>query len=66
MTTDDLRERITIDPAVCHGQPCIRGTRVLVAVVRDALGAGLTTREVLEHYPTLGAEDVRAAAAYRP
>ena len=66
MTTDDLRERITTDPAVCHGRPCIRGTRVLVAVVRDALAAGVTTRELLEHYPTLEPEDVRAAAAYRP
>ncbi|MGH3804250.1 MAG: DUF433 domain-containing protein [Pseudonocardiaceae bacterium] len=64
MTTDALLERITIDPTVCHGQPCIRGTRVLVTVVLDALAAGLGSAEIVEHHPSLSAEDVRAAAAY--
>lgn len=64
MTQDQLLERVHIDPAICHGQPCIRGTRVLVVGVLDALAAGLTTPEIIEQYPTLVAEDVRAAAAY--
>lgn len=61
--TDDPLERISVDPAVCHGQPCVRGTRVLVTVVLDALAAGLDTDEILGHSPTLTAEGVRAAAA---
>lgn len=64
MTTDQLLERITIDGAVCHGQPCIRGTRVLVTVILDALAAGLTPQQITEHYPTIDVDDVRAAAAY--
>ena len=42
----DWRERITVDPAVCHGQACIKGTRVMVAVVLDNLAAGLDTDEI--------------------
>lgn len=61
--TDDPLERISVDPAVCHGQPCVRGTRVLVTVVLDALAAGHDTDEILGHSPTLTAEGVRAAAA---
>jgi uncharacterized protein (DUF433 family) len=64
MTNEQLLERVTIDSAVCHGQPCIRGTRVLVTVVLDALAAGLSAAEIVEHYPTLTVDDVRAAAAY--
>lgn len=64
MTTDELLQRITVDPNVCHGQPCIRGTRVLVTVVLDALAAGLTPAEVVQHYPSITVDDVRAAAAY--
>ena len=61
--TDDPLELISVDPAVCHGQPCVRGTRVLVTVVLDALAAGHDTDEILGHSPTLTAEGVRAAAA---
>ena len=64
VASEQLLERITIDPAVCHGQPCIKGTRVLVTVVLDALAAGLGPGEIVTHYPTLTTEDVRAAAAY--
>lgn len=64
MTNEQLLERVTIDAAVCHGQPCIRGTRVLVTVVLDALAAGMSAAEIVEHYPTLTVDDVRAAAAY--
>lgn len=64
MTNEQLLERVTIDAAVCRGQPCIRGTRVLVTVVLDALAAGMSAAEIVEHYLTLTIDDVRAAAAY--
>lgn len=60
----DWRERITVDPDVCHGQSCIKGTRVMVAVVLDNLAAGVQTDEILRSYPSLKAEDVQAALAY--
>lgn len=58
------RERITVDPAVCHGQACIKGTRIMVAVVLDNLAAGVQTDELLKSYPTLSTEDVQAALEY--
>lgn len=64
MTSAELLERISIDSAVCHGQPCIRGTRVLVTVLLDALAGGMTPAEIVKHYPSVVEEDVRAAAAY--
>ena len=60
----DWRDRVTVDPAVCHGQACIKGTRIMVAVVLDNLAAGLGTDEILRSYPPLTVEDVRAAMAY--
>ena len=60
----DWRERISIDPAVCHGQACIKGTRIAVAVVLDDLAAGLSADEIGASYPPLRVEDVRAATAY--
>ena len=58
------REYITVDPQVCHGKACIKGTRVLVSVVLDNLAAGLTVEEVTQSYPSITAEAVRAALAY--
>lgn len=60
----DWRERITVDPAVCHGQACIKGTRVMVAVVLDNLAAGVEMGEILRSYPSLKAEDIQAAISY--
>jgi uncharacterized protein (DUF433 family) len=60
----EWRERISIDPAVCHGQACIKGTRIPVAVVLDNLAAGLSAEEIAESYPPLRVEDIRAATAY--
>jgi uncharacterized protein (DUF433 family) len=57
-----VEEHIMLDPVVCHGKPCIRGTRVLVSVVLDALAAGHTPAEIAEDYPPLTVADVRAAA----
>ncbi len=63
-TTPDWRDRISVDPNVCHGQACIAGTRVLVTVVLDNLAAGRTPEEILADYPSITVEDVRAAIAY--
>lgn len=60
----DLLERIHIDPMVCHGAACIRGTRIMVSVILDELAEGLTMEEVLKRYPSLRPEDVQAAIAY--
>jgi uncharacterized protein (DUF433 family) len=61
---DEPHELISIDPAVCRGRPRIKGTRVMVTVVLDALAAGLDTAEILRHYPSLTPDGVRAAVAY--
>jgi uncharacterized protein (DUF433 family) len=58
------RERITIDPTICHGQACIKGTRIMVSVVLDNLAAGVTSQAMLKSYPTLQAADVQAALEY--
>ena len=58
------KERITVDPAVCHGQACITGTRIMVSVVLDNLATGVNTEEILGSYPSLAEEDVQAAIAY--
>lgn len=56
--------RITIDPMICHGKPCIRGMRFPVEVILDLLAAGMTTQEILEDHPELEQEDIFAALAY--
>ena len=58
------RDYITVDPAVCHGKACIKGTRILVSVVLDNLAAGLSPDEVARSYPPLSREAVQAAIAY--
>jgi uncharacterized protein (DUF433 family) len=57
-------ERIVIDPEVCGGKPCIKGTRIWVALVLDLLADGMTEDELLAEYPQLAHEDVLAAIAY--
>jgi uncharacterized protein (DUF433 family) len=58
------RNYIVTDPNICHGQACIRGTRIPVAVVLDNLAAGLTPEEILKSYPSLTEEAIRAATSY--
>jgi len=58
------QDRITIAPDLHHGEPCIRGTRVPVAVVIGSLADGMSEKEIREAYPQLAAEDIRAALAY--
>ncbi|MCI1749353.1 MAG: DUF433 domain-containing protein [Acidipropionibacterium sp.] len=59
-----LLERITVDPAVVHGRPVVRGTRMRVADVLQLLAHGATESEVLEDYPYLTADDVKACLEY--
>ncbi len=61
---DGLLQRITVDPTVAGGMPCVRDTRVLVATLLDGLAEGLSVEDLLDHYPQLEREDVRAALAY--
>lgn len=64
MTREQLFERVTVDPRVCGGKPCIRGTRIYLAIILDGLSEGLTPEGVVEHYPQLTLDDIRAALAY--
>ncbi len=58
------RDRIATSPTICHGQACIRGTRIPVAVVLDNLAAGLSAADIITSYPSLCAEDIHAALSY--
>lgn len=58
------KERISVDPAVCHGKACIRGTRVMVSVILDNVAARVPRSEILTSYPAIQSEDIDAALAY--
>ena len=60
-TAIDWQSYISVDPNVCHGKACIRGTRVMVSVVLDNLAAGLSPSEILRSYPSLTPEAIQAA-----
>jgi len=66
LTMDNARllERIVADPERCGGRPCVRGTRMEVAIPLDALAEGLNAEDIRDHYPSLELEDRRAAIAY--
>ncbi|MBR8834501.1 MAG: DUF433 domain-containing protein [Stigonema ocellatum SAG 48.90 = DSM 106950] len=64
MTRDNLLSRISIDPNVCFGKPCIRGHRISVALILDLLAAGETMETILEEYPGVEKEDIQACIAY--
>lgn len=57
-------ERITIDPNVCHGKPCVRGLRYPVEVVLQWLAAGMTPQEITDDYPDLELADIHAVLAF--
>lgn len=61
---ENWQSRITSDPQVCHGKPCIKGTRIMVSVVLDNLSDGLTPEEIADKYPALTIRDVQAALGY--
>jgi uncharacterized protein (DUF433 family) len=64
MDRADILRRITIDPNVCFGKPCVRGTRIWVSLVLDFLADGMTVEQILADYPHLTREDVQACIAY--
>ena len=59
-----MNNRITIDPTICHGKPCIRGLRYPVESVLEWLAGGMTIEEILGDYQDLECEDILAALAY--
>jgi len=61
---DALLSRITIDPAVCHGKPCVRGLRYPVEMLLELLSSGMTQEEILADYEDLERDDLLAALAY--
>jgi uncharacterized protein (DUF433 family) len=61
---NEILSRIAVDPQVCFGKPCIRGTRIWVSLLLDFLASGAPMEEILEDYPQLKREDVLAAIAY--
>lgn len=60
----DWEKRIVVDPMVCHGKACIKGTRIMVSVILDNLAAGESAKEIIKSYPSLTAEDIQAAISY--
>ena len=65
VTREELLKRVPIDPQICFGRPCIRGTRIWVSLIVDNLAEGVSESELLAAYPQLQPEDIRAALAYR-
>jgi uncharacterized protein (DUF433 family) len=59
-----LINRITIDPEICHGKPVIRGLRYPVETMLELLSSGMTTKDILEDYPDLQEDDIRAVLIY--
>ena len=59
-----MNDRIQIDPRICHGKPVIRGTRIMVATILGALGAGDSIEQVIEDHPNINIDDIRAALAF--
>ena len=64
MPTEELLKRVTIDPAVCHGKPCIRGLRYPVPMLLELMSSGMTEQEILSDYQDLERDDLLAALAY--
>jgi uncharacterized protein (DUF433 family) len=64
MSNTELLSRITVDPNICHGKPCVRGLRYPVEFLLELLSSDMTTAQILDDYPDLEADDLRAACAY--
>jgi len=60
----DWRKYITVDPNICHGKACIKGTRIMVSVILDNLASGLTPDQIIESYPSVNREAILAAISY--
>lgn len=64
MTSVDWKSRIAVSADICHGKPCIKGTRIMVSIILDYLAARDSVDGILEQYPTLSRDDVRASQSY--
>jgi uncharacterized protein (DUF433 family) len=64
MSSELLLQRITVNPQICHGKPCVRGLRYPVEMLLDLLSSGMTAAQILADCPDLEADDLRAACAY--
>ncbi len=64
MKRDELFKRISIDPNVCFGKPCIRGHRIWVSLILDLLASGMSQKQIMEEYPGLTEQDIQACLAY--
>jgi uncharacterized protein (DUF433 family) len=64
MIRDELLLRISIDPEVCFGKPCIKGHRIWVSLILDFLASGMTVQEILQQYPALEKADILACIGY--
>lgn len=61
---NDLLQRITLNPDICHGKPTIRNKLYPVEMILDLLSAGMTNQEILAYYPALEEDDIRACLSY--
>jgi uncharacterized protein (DUF433 family) len=61
---EEMLDRITVDPQICFGKPTVRGTRIWVGLVLGMLAGGMTIEELLDDYPDLAEEDIRACLAF--
>lgn len=62
---NDLADRISVNKDICHGQPCIKGTRIMVYLILELLEAGVTKQQIItDYYPQLSMEDVDACIRY--
>jgi len=59
-----LIHRISVNPNICFGKPCIKGTRIWVSLILDLLASGMTNKEIFNEYPQITEEDIRACIAY--
>jgi len=64
MNREELLQRISIDPNICFGKPCIRGHRIWVSLILDMLSSAMSTQEILDLYPQLEEADILACIAY--
>jgi uncharacterized protein (DUF433 family) len=64
MSNSQLLSRISINPNICGGKPCIKGHRIWISLILDFLASGATMKEILEEYPQLEVEDILACIAY--
>ena len=64
MNREELLQRISIDPNICFGKPCIRRHRIWVSLILDMLSSGMSTQEILDQYPQLEEADILVCIAY--